>query len=226
MPSSLPERRPKPVRARFGGFVFDSNVRALTQGGKPAALSPKGFELLEALLASRPRVLSQAELRDLLWPATFVSRTSLARLVTEIRGALGDDAREPRFVRTVHGFGYAFGGAAHDIPESRRLAAKCALLWGGREIDLAEGENLIGRTAECAVRTPSPRISRHHARIVVTGGKAVLEDLGSKNGTCVRGRRLRGPAALKDGDQILLGSEMLTFLAAGGAGSTQTEGRS
>jgi pSer/pThr/pTyr-binding forkhead associated (FHA) protein len=49
-------------------------------------------------------------------------------------------------------------------------------------------------------------VSRHHARITLAGMEATLEDLGSKNGTYLQGRRLPAPSRLQDGDQIRLGS--------------------
>ena len=82
-------------------------------------LEPKAFELLCLLLVRRPRVLSKAQIRDVLWPGTSVGETSLPRLVTELRQALGDDAQQPRFIRTAHGFGYAFCGEARDDAETQ-----------------------------------------------------------------------------------------------------------
>ena len=76
----------------------------------PVALSPKAFDLLVHLVEQRPRALSKDELHEWLWPGVYVSETNLAGLIAEIRRALGDDARSPRFVRTVQRFGYAFSG--------------------------------------------------------------------------------------------------------------------
>lgn len=95
---------------RFGNCSFDPSLRTLTRNGRSVQLTPKAFELLSALLENRPRPLSKTELHERLWPATFVSDTSLARLVSELRRAIGDDARDPRLVRTLHGYGYAFHG--------------------------------------------------------------------------------------------------------------------
>jgi DNA-binding winged helix-turn-helix (wHTH) protein len=80
-------------------------------------LEPKAFRLLELLLAARPKALSKRDLQDELWPKTYVSERSLARLVANLRIAIGDRATEPRFIRTVHGFGYAFCG---DVSVGRR----------------------------------------------------------------------------------------------------------
>jgi pSer/pThr/pTyr-binding forkhead associated (FHA) protein len=100
-------------------------------------------------------------------------------------------------------------------------AAPCRLLWGEREIGLREGENLVGRAAEATVRIDLGRISRLHARIVVSGGRAVLEDLGSTNGTFLCGERLRVPAELADGDEIGVGAIVL-FRATGSDSTTET----
>ena len=215
------------MRIRFGDCVFDSGARQVVRAGQPLQLSPKGLDLLGALLLNRPRALSRQELCDLLWPSTHVSYASLARTVNELRHVIGDRAKAPRFVRTVHGFGYAFSGPALDelakLEAGERFA--CGLLWRGQEIGLSEGDNLVGRAPDCQVRIDSPRISRRHACIRVAGTGALIEDLGSKNGTYVQSRRTEGPTALADGDEICLGSAVLIFRAGGSLGSTETEKR-
>jgi DNA-binding winged helix-turn-helix (wHTH) protein len=175
------------VSLRFADFVFDAGSRELRGPGGPRRLSPKAFECLGALLERRPEVVARAQLQDRRWPKTFVADTSLRRVIAEIREALGDDERKPRFIRTVRGFGYAFCGAIEDERAAPRAAgdAACRLEWGHREIPLREGENVLGRTDDAVVWIDSPRVSRRHARIVVSGGAATIEDLGSKNGTTV-----------------------------------------
>ena len=96
----------------FGPFTLDDETRQLLRGTDPIHLSPKAFELLKALVEVRPRALSKAELHEQLWPDTFVTDANLGILIAEIRSALSDDARAPRYVRTLHGFGYAFSGIA------------------------------------------------------------------------------------------------------------------
>lgn len=98
------------MRVRFDRFELDSDLRLLMDGAQPVHVSPKALRLLEILIESRPRPLSKQELTDTIWADTFVDESNLAGLITEIRGALGDDARHPRFVRTVHTFGYGFCG--------------------------------------------------------------------------------------------------------------------
>jgi len=196
--------------------MFDAPARVLMRAGEPIPLSPRAFDLLQILLERRPEVVPQAELRDRLWPDTFVAYTSLARLVTEVRKAIGDASRKPRLVRTVYGRGYAFSGEANDA------LSGCALFWADRLIPLLEGENLIGRGDGCHIRIESTRVSRHHARIVVTDGQATIEDLGSKNGTFVGATAVRSPRPLKSGDEILVGTAALRFRGPVGQGETDT----
>jgi DNA-binding winged helix-turn-helix (wHTH) protein len=205
------------AQVRFGSWVFDHEARELRRDDRTIALSPKAFDLLGALLARRPAVVSKEALRDVLWPRTCVGQTSLPRIVTELRRALGDDTASPRYVRTVHGFGYAFvGGTLEAGPAAPLLRS------GSREFLLREGENLIGRSAECLVRIASSRVSRLHARVVVTAGAATIEDLGSKNGTFVRGERISEPTVLAHGDVIRLGRVSMKLQAVRADQSTLT----
>ena len=214
------------MRVAFGEFIFDSETRELGRRGQATHLSPKAFQLLEALLERRPKLLSKAEIYDRLWPKTFVSASSLGRLVAEIRAALADTARAPRLVRTVHGAGYAFCGAVTDLggAPSREGAPSLVyrLVWAAREIELTPGANVLGRAPGCAVWIDAPGVSRHHARILVAEGTATLEDLGSKNGTYLKGRRIEASATLADGDPIALGTALITVRALRPRGSTET----
>ena len=204
----------------IGQCRFDSLRREVRRGEERVHLSPKAFELLGHLVARRPRAVSKDELFGLLWPNTFVTEASLAGLVAEIRRELRDDAREPKFLRTVHGFGYAF--STDGVAESRDEAAVCRLIWGVREVALAAGENVLGRDASAAVFIDDATVSRHHARIVVERGGARLEDLGSKNGTWVGGWRIGGPHPLADRDEIRIGSVPMTFRCFGEEPATET----
>jgi DNA-binding winged helix-turn-helix (wHTH) protein len=215
------------VRILFGEFVLDRETRQLLRGEEEVHLVPKAFELLDMLVDERPKALSKARVRDRLWPRTFVSDSNLTSLVTELRGALGDDARHPRFIRTVSGFGYAFCGAAARTDEPpgnwESSGARPRLLYQGREITLRNGENVLGRADEVVGCIDSPTVSRRHARILVRDGEATLEDLGSRNGTYLRGERVRSPSILVDGDEIRLGRVPIMFRARRPAGSTESE---
>jgi DNA-binding winged helix-turn-helix (wHTH) protein len=202
------------VALHFGEFAADFESRQISRGSEAVPLGPKAFELLELLLRSRPRALSKAQIRDRLWPRTVASESNLTTLVNELRAALGDRGRKSRFIRTVYGFGYAFSGEATEVDVARTgsgRATRLRLFLDDREIALREGENLLGRMDDGAAWLESPTVSRRHARIVVEGGKATLEDLGSKNGTFLRGEKITSPRVLADRDEILLGRVHLTF---------------
>jgi DNA-binding winged helix-turn-helix (wHTH) protein len=215
------------LRFHSNGWVVDTTTRQVTRGRRLLHLSPKAFELLTTLIAERPAALSKADLQRRLWPDTFVSEANLAVLVAEIRSALDDRARAPRYVRTVHRFGYAFCGKLREENQPRttspQLPGGVRLLLGTREVSLGPGEHVLGRTQEAALWIDSPDVSRRHARIAVREDGAAIEDLGSKNGTYVNGTRVREPCRLADGDAIHLGSVRVVFRAFSPPPSTATE---
>ena len=210
---------------RFGEFTLDVRTRRLLRGDEEVHLSPKAFGLLTALIENRTQAMSKADLQQKLWPSTYVLETNLAGLIAEIRHVLDDQADEPRFIRTVHRFGYWFVGTAaeeatpaQDIP----LQVKYWLIWETRQIPLNPGENVVGRAPDAGVWIDAPGVSRQHARIHLDGTGATVEDLGSKNGTYLHGQRVTVASPLKDGDQIRLGSVVITFRIPPPAGSTET----
>ncbi len=215
------------MKVRFGQCLLDADTRQLVRDADAVHLSPKAYELLWILIERRPRAVSKVELQERLWPDTFVSEANLPVLVTEIRDAIGDDARHPEFVRTVHRFGYAFFGTATEVrePPSADLARPCDYWLIGQtlHVQLVEGENIVGREPGCSVWFELPGISRRHARITVSGKTAILEDLGSKNGTFVRGARVSAPIELADHDEIRFGSTVVVFRVAHAIGATLTE---
>lgn len=213
---------PSIVQFRFDPFVLDTGTRQLLRGSETVDLSPKAFDLLTVLVESRPLALDKQDLHARVWPATFVSDTSLSTLVNEIRAALKDDARRPRFVRTVHGYGYAFCGTAEAMPSGGNLAGvRSWIRWEGRDVPLAEGVNILGRDPGSAIRIDLPEISRRHASITLGLAHATIEDLGSRNGTFVGDEPVTAPRRLRDGDAIRLGTVALTFHVAADGATTQ-----
>lgn len=198
------------VRLRFGDCVLDTDRRLLSRAGRAVALTPKAFRLLEVLAAHRPNAVSRAELRELVWPDMPAGGTTVARLLSEVRAAIDPAPPAESFVRTIHRFGYAFADGALEEPDAVAPSG-CAIQWGGRLLALRAGENVIGRAADAAVHIALGEISRRHARIVIEGERALLEDLGSKHGTIVADRRIEGPVELKHGDHIGVGPVLLVF---------------
>jgi DNA-binding winged helix-turn-helix (wHTH) protein len=201
------------MRVSFGEFSFDSELRELTSRRSLVHLSPKAFQLLALLIERRPRAVSKEDLYAHLWPATFVEEANLKNLVVEIRAALGDDPRAPRFAKTLYGHGYAFiaGATELDRKSASPESTTCFLQYYSRIFQLREGENVVGRDPTCAAVIEEPDVSRYHARIVIAGDLATIEDLDSKNGTFVEGVRIRSKVALPPGSEIRLGETVLSF---------------
>ena len=198
---------------RFDEFRVDGDTRRLLHRDREVHLSPKAFDLLQALVEHRARAMSRAELHERLWPSTFVQESNLAGLAAEVRRALADSAEEPRYLRTVPRFGYWFvGQVAEETPRVvDRSPVRCWLVWAGRQIALERGDNILGRAPDATVWIDAASVSRQHALIHIDGATARLEDLGSKNGTFLRGERLTSPRTLSDADEILLGSVSVIF---------------
>ena len=210
---------------QFDSLTLDSGTRQLLRAGEEVHLSPKAFELLLLLIENRSQAMSKADLNESLWPATYVSETNLAGLIAELRRAMGDSAEDPRYIRTMHRFGYWFIGQVRQEPASSESVAPAVrhwIVWETRQIPLADGDNIVGRGQDAGVWIEAPGVSRHHARIRVGREGATIEDLDSKNGTFLRDVRISGPSALADGDQIRIGSVVVVFRTPPPADLTET----
>jgi DNA-binding winged helix-turn-helix (wHTH) protein len=194
---------------RFADCVLDLSARQLERQGKIVPLEPKVYELLEALIKRRPAVVTNNELDELLWPEVFVARTSLTRLVSKLRAALGDSPRGSSAIRTAYKTGYAFCADVTCGPSAAVPLASVELVWKKQSLPLTDGVHLAGRDEACALVIDASTVSRHHARITVISGAATIEDLESTNGTHVNGTRISGPTRLGFGDELALGSEVL-----------------
>jgi DNA-binding winged helix-turn-helix (wHTH) protein len=207
---------------RFGEYCLDLSTRQLFGPDGETHLPPKAFAVLAILLERRPAAIAKDELVRHVWPDTFVSDVNLARLITELRSTLGDQSRHPRFIRTVHAFGYAFSADATEVGASDQTRPAGWLVTTRADFPLVHGENVIGRDASVAVRLHSPSVSRFHARLVIDDRGAHIEDLGSRNSTLVGDSPLESPRALQTGERIQIGSFLLTFRFATRTGATET----
>ena len=215
------------MRVRFGSYILDLESRQLLRGDDLVHLSPKAFDLLSTLVSNRPKALSKSDLQERLWPGTFVVEKNLSNLVGEIRDAIGDDPSNPRFIRTVHRFGYAFREAISrpeaDTGASRASEVLFLLKWASGRARLGDGGYILGRDPDVEILLDSPGVSRRHALLTISEGSATIEDLGSKNGTFVGDNRVNGSRSLGDGDTITVGSVKLTLSAVRAPRSTETE---
>lgn len=194
---------------RFADCVLDLSARQLERHGKIVPLEPKVYELLEALIKRRPAVITNNELDELLWPQVYVARTSLTRLISKLRAALGDTPHGSNVIRTAYKTGYAFCADVACVSPPSSPAARIELVWKKNFLALTDGVHLAGRDDACAIVVDASTVSRHHARITVISGSATIEDLESTNGTHVNGNRISGPMRLGFGDELSLGSEVL-----------------
>ena len=191
---------------RFGEFTFDCGSHLLLRAGMEQHLSPKAQQLLHLLLLNRSRAVARKELYDALWPATFVCETNLSSVVSELRRVLDDSSG--RFIRTVHGFGYAFAG---EVSLTRPQPAVVAMMTCEEaRHPLFDGESSVGRALDCRVVLTDPTVSRHHALIVIAHGEITVQDLQSKNGTYVRDQRITR-AVVRDHEPILFGAAVATI---------------
>lgn len=96
------------------------------------------------------------------------------------------------------------------------------LRYQAHDLEIPEGEFVIGRTPECQLALDDPRVSRKHAvlRAVVDG--VIVEDLGSRNGLSVNGTKIEGKRLCVDGDRITIGSQEMLIYRGGSGQHRQT----
>jgi hypothetical protein len=88
---------------------------------------------------------------------------------------------------------------------------RALLIYGGRRLMVAPRGATLGRSRECEIVVEDPNVSRQHAELRPRGGAWVISDLGSTNGTRVNGRTINGPEVVQPGDEIEVGSSLITF---------------
>jgi DNA-binding winged helix-turn-helix (wHTH) protein len=204
---------------RFGPFVYDSVRHELVRGRGEIPLTRKSRELLLLFLRNPGRLLGRQEIVDRVWGGTAVTDDAVRFQVTDLRKALAEDGGN--FIRTIRGEGYRWEEPVRAASDRRVRPMKSdaatkpeprfRLVLGSHEVQLLPGENVVGRDPDAALWIDHPGVSRRHARILVAGGKATLEDLGSKNGTFLGGEKLTGRVALADRDEIRIGPETIVF---------------
>jgi DNA-binding winged helix-turn-helix (wHTH) protein len=142
----------------FPPFRLDAADERLSRDAQAVPLRPKTFAVLRHLAERPGRLVTKEEIFDAVWPGTTVTEDTLTKSIRELRIALGDDAREPRFIATVHGRGFRFiaprasrAAAATFVgreDELRRLESCFATASDGRrQLVFITGEAGIGKTA-------------------------------------------------------------------------------
>ena len=147
----------------FGPFRLDPVNQCLWRGETRITLTPKVFAVLRHLIDHPGRLVTQEELLEAIWPETYVQPEILRKYILELRKALGDDPKAPRFIETLPKRGYRFvaalqeeslmpseGGPAAPVGRGRELAELDShlrkSLQGHRQLVLVTGEAGVGKS--------------------------------------------------------------------------------
>src|SRR5262245_48379554 len=138
----------------FAPFRLDLAGELLWRETQPVALRPKAFAILRYLAENAGRLVTKEELLNTVWPEILVVEAVLKVRIRELREALGDDAKAPRFIETVHRRGYRFiasltttqpgGSSQYPVVSKSPLADLPQLTTENRELT----PRLVGRDAE------------------------------------------------------------------------------
>ena len=226
---------------RFAGFELDLAAYALRTHGKAVRIEKIPMEILILLVQRAGTLVGRSEIAASVWGqgVHVEQEAAINTAIRKIRQVLGDDAAAPRLVQTVVGKGYRFiapverlraPGEADAIASSDRSGPaveglaypRYVIKVGRKEWVLLGGETVIGRDPSAGVYVDHPSVSRRHARISIEAGRARLQDLDSRNGTFVNGRRLEGPVEIRDDAVIGLGPITLLFCVLRAPASTQS----
>ena len=93
---------------RFDGITLDTAAMRLLRGQQELSLEPKSFRLLQFLIENRDRVVGKEEIFRVVWLETAVTDNALTRAIAQIRKALEDDPKHPRYIDTIPTVGYRF----------------------------------------------------------------------------------------------------------------------
>ena len=116
------------TRYRFGPFTVSPSRRVLLRGADEVPLIPRYFDLLVLLLERRGDAVHRRDIRDAVWSDVVVSDGALSQAVRTLRRALGDDSREPAYIRTVsrHGYRFVYARCRRGTGRGRRPASTAA----------------------------------------------------------------------------------------------------
>ncbi len=142
-------------------------------------------------------------------------RLGLGEFGIQTRISHPDEGEEEEQAQPEHGRTMVYSAAgrvAQPLEERARVESRSVLLrYEGRRMRIGPDGATLGRSRQCEVVIDDANVSRQHAEIRPRGGSWVLTDLGSTNGSSLNGRRIVGPEVLKPGDEIELGTSVVTF---------------
>jgi predicted ATPase/DNA-binding winged helix-turn-helix (wHTH) protein len=148
----------------FDQHRFDPRAGRLWAGRREVSLTPRAAAVLAVLVARAGQLVTRQELFQAVWGDTVVSDAALTACIQELRGALDDDARRPRFIETRHRRGYRFAARIHSPVASTAPPARPAPLVVGRDRELIELraclEQAAGGTRQVLFVTGEPGIGK------------------------------------------------------------------
>jgi DNA-binding winged helix-turn-helix (wHTH) protein len=203
-----------PGSFRLGDWLFEPTLGQISCGKRTVRLRPRAVEVLSCLAASPGAVVSRDRLIDAVWRTSHVSENVVSQVITELRAAFGDDARSPCYIQNIPRRGYRLVAPVGRLDQDASVLDDLSLYIlaaAGIQFALVRGENLVGRSSGADLRINMTQVSRLHARIVVRGRAATIEDLESKNGTFINGERISKPTRLAIGDEIGFGPGSASF---------------
>jgi DNA-binding winged helix-turn-helix (wHTH) protein len=157
-------------RLAFGPFLLDPADARLWRDGREVPLRPKAFELLRVLAARAGQLVTKDELLDAVWGTRFVTEGVIKTTVGELRVALDDGAKAPRWIETVARRGYRFCGVLQPLPAA---GAAALLAPAASAASLAPVPRLIGRDAAWhALQAAWQRAAAGQRQAVLIGGEA------------------------------------------------------
>lgn len=111
---------------QFGAFCLEPRSGQLYRGGQPIQLTPKAYAVLGYMLEHAGELVTKADLLDAVWPRVYVGDAVVRVVMGELRRALGDDHKTPRFIATIHRRGYRFIGRIDAFPADKLFGSALA----------------------------------------------------------------------------------------------------
>ena len=143
------------MRIVFDTFIVDSAARELRRDGDIVLVEPKVFDLLLYLIERRERMVSKDELVATLWQGRFISDAAISSAVSAARRALGDNGRNQRYLRTIHGRGFRFVGALEGVGSGALHPAPAVDDDGALRQETRYGHSVDGTGPTLAVAEPA-----------------------------------------------------------------------
>jgi DNA-binding winged helix-turn-helix (wHTH) protein len=152
-------------RYRFGEFTLSPRRRLLVREGREVPLIPRYFDLLLLLIERRHEAVHRREIFERVWADGIVSESALSQAVRTIRRTLGDDSREPVFIRTVsrHGYRFVFPDVIEEADDAPRPTGSAALTHAAGVQTDAPMDGALRVPPRVPEEDWSGRRSRHHA---------------------------------------------------------------